>query len=1057
MNKGLYKAFNIESKAETSVFFFIIQSVFLGTFLGAFDVGATTLFLEAYDASMLPSAFTISGIAGIIMTTIYTWLQSKIKFSSLAVANLIAIAVLTGLLRLGYLYTSEKWLPFVILVMMGPLNIIALLGFWGTVGRMFTLRQGKRLFGSIDTGQILGVILISYAIPVVLSFGFQTKDTLMISAVSIVLALIFQIIITSKYKFKDTAEEKSTETETKKKSSFIDLFRNRYTSMMAIFVALSMLAAFFISFSFLSVLDDQYPDPTEFGVFFGAFTGTMMIFTIIIKTFVYSKLMKTYGLKISLIISPALVLFFTLIAAIIGSFFGYTSVSATFMFFFLLVLLSRLFSRALKDAIEAPSFKILYQSLDSNIRYDVQARVDGTVNEFAVVVSGLLLAGLGMIQFFKLIHFSYFLLIILAVWTIIAARLYKEYKRSLNKSLVDYSSSEKDEKEALADKNAFLKKGIKEGSSEKVVYTLKVSENIAPYLFEELLKEEIKNPNEKVRNYVLKKIDSLNLYSASDFVKKQIKSEKSKGIKEIAKNISDRFDKELTISFDENKLLSLAKSKKTDERAFVANIIGEFKEKKHLPILLALLRDIEPNVKIAAIKTSSKLQNPELCPFIAEALSSPYLFSYAFDAMVKMGEMALDSLELTFNKSGIDDRTLVRIVRIMGLIGGEKAIHILVNKINHHNRDVAYQVATSLNLCNYQANEETVNKINQAITLNISIIAWNLAAQLSFKEVEETSQQLEKAFEEELKSNFDLLFLLLSLAYDPKSIQHVRENLESGTSEGIGFGIELLDLFVADELKPLLFPILEDTSIADKVKQLQNEFPIDKAELEELLLSIINRDYNFINTWTKACALNSYSELEKPKVSDDLLAQLFNPDPILRESSACLINKIDKDAYNNCGSRLNEKAKFELDNIIKLTEEKTSHLLTEKVFYLENIKCFSGIPGNILYKIAGVIEDITITKGENISLQDSDIESPVLFIVEGSVELKNEKQLIKLAKNEFFDCLQLSDFDPESLSILANENSTVYMVNRELLNEQMFDFSEIPNTLVTNIECVLEK
>ena len=46
--------------------------------------------------------------------------------------------------------------------MMGPLNIIGLVGFWGTASRIFTLRQGKRLFGIIDGGQVIGIIIASY-------------------------------------------------------------------------------------------------------------------------------------------------------------------------------------------------------------------------------------------------------------------------------------------------------------------------------------------------------------------------------------------------------------------------------------------------------------------------------------------------------------------------------------------------------------------------------------------------------------------------------------------------------------------------------------------------------------------------------------------------------------------------------------------------------------------------------------------------------------------------------------------------------------------------------
>jgi ATP:ADP antiporter, AAA family len=65
--------------------------------------------------------------------------------------------------------------------------------------RIFDLRQGKRIFGFIDTGQVIGVIVSSFSIPFLITLGVETKNLLHISAISIFLALIFQVIIGSKY------------------------------------------------------------------------------------------------------------------------------------------------------------------------------------------------------------------------------------------------------------------------------------------------------------------------------------------------------------------------------------------------------------------------------------------------------------------------------------------------------------------------------------------------------------------------------------------------------------------------------------------------------------------------------------------------------------------------------------------------------------------------------------------------------------------------------------------------------------------------------------------
>ncbi|MBN2520904.1 MAG: hypothetical protein JXB17_10395, partial [Bacteroidales bacterium] len=346
MNKNLLKALNIEASESKGVFLLIFQSIFIGIFYGAYDIAANALFLDYFEPSMLTKAYAVSGFAGIILTSLYSWLQDRIKFSHLAFVNLFFIAIITALVRLSFGIISIKIIAFALLVVYGPLRIIALVGFWGSVGRLFSLRQGKRLFGLIDSGWIFGIILSSYIIPVLLRFNFQTKDLLIISSASILLGLLFQFILSKNFNL-NPEEEAESEKVNLKERKLLELLKNPYIRVMAVFVFLSMITAFFIQYSFISVTKESYPGSTEFAMFLGFFNGTMMIFILLIKTFVYSRLIKTYGLKTALIISPLLLIFFTVVASLTGSFFGYSSASASFAFFFLLVALSRLFASAL--------------------------------------------------------------------------------------------------------------------------------------------------------------------------------------------------------------------------------------------------------------------------------------------------------------------------------------------------------------------------------------------------------------------------------------------------------------------------------------------------------------------------------------------------------------------------------------------------------------------------------------------------------------------------------------------------------------------------------------
>ncbi|MDA3823531.1 MAG: hypothetical protein PF450_13105 [Bacteroidales bacterium] len=249
MALSISKALNIESQERGVVYLLLAQSVFLGIFAGALDVGANSLFLEAYSADQMPRAFMISGAVGIFFTSVYTYLQKRLPFKLFTILNLLVAIVLTGALRMGYEIYDDPRLAFALLVMMGPVIIISMLGFWGTAGRYFTLRDGKRLFGIIDTGSVVGMILAFYAVPVLVRFNFNVYDTLLIGLVSLLLALIFQLIVLNRHKLITVAPVKKE--KEKKKSGLISIFRRKYTAFMALFVVLSVITGFFIHSSFM--------------------------------------------------------------------------------------------------------------------------------------------------------------------------------------------------------------------------------------------------------------------------------------------------------------------------------------------------------------------------------------------------------------------------------------------------------------------------------------------------------------------------------------------------------------------------------------------------------------------------------------------------------------------------------------------------------------------------------------------------------------------------------------------------------------------------------------
>ncbi len=1055
MFKGLFKSLNIEQGEETRVVLLIVQSFFIGIFFATIEISASSLFMSEYGKDMLGKAYLISGLLGIVLTGIYSKLQDWISFSKLAVLNLLFISVASVLMWMSFdLYESE-WLVFGIFILMGPLYILALVAFSGMASRMFTLRQGKRLFGIIDSGQIFGMILISLVIPVVIELIPATKDLILISAVGITMSLILQLIISSKFDLNQSdVKQEAQEVVEKVKVGIGIFFKNRYVMLMSLFVILSMIAAFFTSYNFLTVTQINYPEEKDFAAFFAKFFVAVMAFSFVIKTFIYSKLTKTYGLKINLILVPVLIGFFVIVSATVGSFADLEKGTASFTIFFLLITLVRFFAMNLKDSIQTPSVKLLFQPIDAKIRFNIQARVEGVINEFAAVTAGLILALLEILESLEvisLINYSHILTIIAAAWVYVTIKLYNEYQSTLRKSLEGFSKD--DALDEGADGDAHISEGVEHDDAFK--YALNLTRKYQPIEFEKRLTQLLRDKKSENRHLAITSIHESKMFSAMDELESVAKNDSNADVKKYAGEVLKSFNELLTSKKSIDEIALLAKSKDAPNRAIAAKIIGFTGNHDLIPLLRNLIKDLDPQVKMAAIGAIVRFNHKEMWPLLVDLLSDNNYKQTAKAAIVSIGEPMIDLLEKAFYKSGAKLELFITIVEIYGLIGGEKAEQHLIDKISYPQRKVVLEALAALRVIGFSTeNEKVLNQIFTAIEQNIGITAWNIASFLDVGELGLPNQQLERALEDEITANINLIFELLSLAYDPKSIKHIRDNIELGSTEGVSFAIEMLDLFIVEQLKGTLFPLLEDNSLEQKFNELELHFAVNRSEGIEVLNKIINRSSNYLSNYTKACAIMGFIQVEYGEVNQSLIANLFNPDPIIRETTALVMNALDNDVLKDCMARLSESDREQVEEFLNnVNRDQFAHLF-DKLSFLKTIPVLSKLHFNELEEIALRLKRVVFEPNkEMLNPADEKAVSMVFFIEEGEVTLESGSgKMQSFGPTDVVGEMMFLESDQGETKFKAIDKVTCYQISRSELYELIFQFPELANILPRILE-----
>ncbi len=904
-NLKVFKSLNIEANEVTPVLLFIAQSVFIGIFYGAFDIGAHTLFLKTYPEDMIPKAYIISGIIGILLTSVFSQLQSKIQFSKLANRTFLFISLITILIRVFFEITQANWTVFVVFILLGPLNILAILSFWGTIGRIFNLRQGKRLFGIIDSGQVFGIIISSYAIPLIIDYMHGTKNLLVICAISVIIAMIIEMLIVRKYKIDVTSDNEDTKEEDageREQVKIKDFAKDPYILYMALFVIFSMFAAFFVQYSFLVVTNEKYPVEDDLAKYLGFFTGSMMIFTFIIKTFVYSKLMKTYGLKISLLLSSLLLALFTGIAIVIGYVSGFDKAAPGFIYFFLFISMGKLFNKTLKDALEVPAFKLLYQSLRKAIRFDVQAKIDGTINEISALTSGILLSVLGALAFIKLIHFSVFLFALLIIWSLITFKLYREYRNSLERALKqDIEDSEEDE-----EKNPLLRSFEHLlNQKEKFIIKLDHLRNYLPLKYIDTLKA-------LIYKYPPDKLDFLNFQHLSEILLLNIAG--NNNMPDSWKNYIENEFKHKPIENASIKDIGILFSSGNLNKINSAfQYLSSKSTKENLTLLGGLLRYPNIEVQNLSIRISGSLHEYELINTLVEFIDSKYLFSSALISLLQLGKSSVKNLIQMFYKSDISLNTQLALISLIGKYKSKESINFLLENITHHRKDIRSIVITCLKELDFQPGEPELPKMYHSITEASQNVAWDVSA-LASLDSSYDDHPLEKALHYEFLQHQKDLIDLLYLTFDSTSVQHVQDYLNSETTESISYALELFDLFLAEEIKPMILAVFEDMPLDDKTRLFENFFPVEIMSVQELLLNIINRDPNLISKETKKAALIEYTNLFK-EVTNDLVAQLFNPVVELQITAAVVVNQLQPEKINQVKPRMEQDIQKNLEKV----------------------------------------------------------------------------------------------------------------------------------------------
>lgn len=1044
MKAKLLKLLGVESDEAERVFVLFVMGFSMGMFMATVSVASQSLFLEYFDESRdLPIAFVVSGLFGLTATVLYNYLQNRIPFSLLATINLLFVAAITAFIEFGEnLFENPNEIYAFGFTQILPFTFILYLIFWGSFGRLFNLRQAKRLVGQVDLGALIASLVAYFSIPLFLSSGQSTQSLYTIALISIIVFFSLFTYLSIKYLNKSISfsEEKSLY----KKLSIKDFIHNRYILYMSLFVIFSMMAATFVDYSFFNVTTLQM-EANYLAQFLSAFEGLIVIFCILIQVLATDRIQAMYGMRVSLLVSPVLIGLFTLAALGLGFAFGYDPEHQFFVVFFMAIAASKLFIKSLKEGLDNPTFKLYLLPIESKIRIDVQTKIEGIVTAVASIIAGFAIVVITRVEVFDLLHITLFTLPLIALWYFVINKLHRSYRNTLQDTL------KKNKEAATADAKQYtisqiLERQIASTAEDKVVYGLRIMETLEPTLFENAVMRLTDSTNPRIKQFAEEKIRSLGIE----------KDDRNRDMRRLAARAASESEDSDLLSIAPEQLMKLSKSSKQQDRVLAAKLLRKLANQKTIFILLELLRDADPKVRFEALLTARKNRRMETWPILIDLLSSPLYGHHAAAALTAAGDRVLTTLETAFHRSGQSDLVMLKIVQIMGRIGGDQALQLLWRKADYPDKRIVKQILYSLRYINYRAQGREARDVVNLLEAEMGKTLWNLAA---LEELPRTPEMLflREALTEEVAENYDQIAMLLSILYDPQSIELVRENLESGDPDNIAFAMELLDLFVDPALKPKLLPLLDNSSTAEKLQHLQLHFPRESYTPIQVINYILNRDFNFNNRWTKACAIHASAYLPEFRISRGLVAQVFNRDRLLQETAAWVVYNKDKDAFAEIRERLPQRDKKFLDSSIhnnQLSEglDDGFFLEIEIVMFIKQLAVFKGIHGSLLCDLADKITPVELRPGDAVSLPGRDENKVTVIVAHGEVNLKDDGNIIKgMKRGSIYGDLFHDEQELKAPRLEATKRTVLFRIDQLDFYWVLANHHELVHGLIENI------
>lgn len=1004
-----------------------------------FETAASALFLARFEKDALPYVYIAAAVLNTLTGIGYSGALGRLRFAGLMKGTLVFLLAAVLLLRAGLALSSAAAVYFLLLVFYRILSALTDLEYWAVAGRLYDVRQAKRLYGIVGTGEVVARIAGSFSVPLLLTLT-DVRNLLLLSALALAACLWLLLRILP------LAGDASAGTGARSQAfgglrGFARLLANPYLLTLFSVIVFGVLAKYFVDYAFLSALKSGYSDPAAFASFFAMFSGVTQVLSLSFRLFVSGPLIERHGIRFGLLVLPLFHLLCTGLILLDAALFGHLGIV------FWLVVANQGIYKVLKHPIDNPSFKVLYQPLRKDQRLQAQIAVDTMVTPITTGLAGAVMLLFTVVIPYTPVRFAGVMLLAFAAWVLVARRAGAAYSRALTGALRgrivhDGAFDWRDERSV-----AVLEETLKSDRSDEILFALDMIERTGHPRYVRDLVSLFTHASPEIRRAALLRVERSRPKDAVPWVMRRVSEETDPAAREAAVRAllalggpeatpyliaalespapgvrATAATGLLRLGGVEGEaaalevLRSMAAAPETALRLSAARVAGTVHHVELDDLLARLLRDQDVGVRREALLAAGRLADPALFTPMIRATGEVALGGTASAALALAGSPALPALEAAFD-SATGSAMQVAVARVIGRIRDPRALEFLRQRRDHANEAVRTAILEALRAQGFAASEEERASVEAALRREAHDAAATLAARRDLGEAAEWAL-LARALEREVERNRRRVFLLLSFLHEPRAILRARDNLGHAAKERRAYAHELLEVTLPRESRELLMPLLEGRDAPERLERLEALFPQPRREALERVREVLELPAGDVTAWTRAAAVYCVAQA-RVRPLQEAVRVLASPE------RAWLVQETAAWAAATLGVPGFEK------------EEKGRMLTLERVIVLKSVDMFEGASEQVLADIAAILEEVEAPRGELIFAK-GDLGDSLYIIVDGKVRVfDGERTLGLLGERDIFGELALLDPEPRSASVAAVEDSQLFRLDREAFSELM--------------------